>query len=158
MPLVVFHLVRHMFFLIMMHPVFLQLRLLRALMLLVWALLSVPSVHACAHKTACLPAFARPCPVMPRCCTRIEDEFAPSYSSVLVFGSDPRGLEDAVMRAEQTESITSCFTAWCSRCRGPYLVSTDIAGFPCPSAHHTHKLVLLAALREAGALPPRRAV
>jgi hypothetical protein len=95
---------------------------------------------------------------MPRCCTRIEDEFAPSYSSVLVFGSDPRGLEDAVMRAEQTESITSCFTAWCSRCRGPYLVSTDIAGFPCPSAHHTHKLVLLAALREAGALPPRRAV
>jgi hypothetical protein len=93
-----------------------------------------------------------------RCCTRIVDEFMPSYASVLVYGSDPIKLEQAVREAEGQQRITSCFTAWCPNCASPYLLTTDLAGFPCPSAHHTHQLVLLSVLRDSGALVPSEPV
>ena len=93
-----------------------------------------------------------------RCCTRIVDEFMPSYASVLVFGSDPIKLEQAVREAESHQRITSCFTAWCPNCASPYLLTTDLAGFPSPSAHHTHQLVLLSVLRDSGALVPSEPV
>lgn len=77
-------------------------------------------------------------------------EFDPCYASVLVHGCDPARLEAAVREVE-AQRITSCFTAWCPRCRCNYLLDTDVAAFPTPSAHHTHKLHLLARLRESGA-------
>jgi hypothetical protein len=87
---------------------------------------------------------------MPRCCERIPDEFRPSYASVLVHGPDPATLEAAV-RDLEAQRITSCFTAWCPDCAGTYLLTTELGGFACPSAHHTHQLVLLSVLRESGA-------
>lgn len=96
-------------------------------------------------------------PIQPRCCARPPgdaraDEFAPCYASVVAYGtSDPAALRSAVVRLEEGDpGIVSCFTAWCSRCRSPYLLTTDLAAFPTPSAHHTHKLQLLAQLRQAG--------
>jgi len=94
----------------------------------------------------------------PRCCHRIPDEFKPSYASVLVYGSDPLKLEHAVREVETNERIASCFTAWCPNCANSYLLTTDIEAFPCPSAHHTHQLVLLSVLRESGALVPAERV
>lgn len=88
---------------------------------------------------------------MPRCCQRIPNEFAPSYASVLAFGSDPQSLQNAVSHLEDDTRITSCFTAWCPNCSGTYLLTTDIDSFPAPSAHHTHQLRLLSVLRESGA-------
>lgn len=84
---------------------------------------------------------------MPRCCQPPANEFEPCYASVLLFGRD--GLEAAVRDAESGR-LASCFTAWCPRCYGAYLVTADLDAFPCPSAHHTHKLHLLRQLREAG--------
>jgi hypothetical protein len=99
------------------------------------------------------------CP--PRCCSKAvssEDEFAPCYASVVAYGtSDPGALRAAVGQLEAgTPGIVSCFTAWCTRCRAPYLLTTDLAAFPTPSAHHTHKLQLLRQLRGAGvySVPP----
>lgn len=96
-------------------------------------------------------------PTQPRCCARPPgdaraDEFAPCYASVVAFGTpDPARLRAAVGELEGcTPGIVSCFTAWCARCRGPYLLTTDMASFPTPSAHHTHKLQLLEQLRRAG--------
>ncbi len=89
---------------------------------------------------------------MPRCCEQDAAEFAPCYASVLVFGHD--GLEPAVEKAEEsTQGVISCFTAWCSRCQTRYLLSGDVALFPTPSAHHTHKLVLLENLVQGGVYP-----
>lgn len=88
---------------------------------------------------------------MPRCCQRIQDEFKPSYASVLAHGPDPEALRTAVARLEDDTRITSCFTAWCPNCSQTYLLTTDLDNFPAPSAHHTHQLRLLAVLRESGA-------
>ena len=93
-----------------------------------------------------------------RCCHPIPDEFKPSYASVLVHGPDPEKLRDAVRAAESKQRLTSCFTAWCPRCSGPYLLTTNLASFPSPSAHHTHQLVLLSVLRESGAFFPSEPV
>lgn len=90
----------------------------------------------------------------PRCCNPIPDEFKPSYASVLMHGPDPEKLRDAVCAAETTQRLTSCFTAWCARCSGPYLLTSALDSFPCPSAHHTHQLRLLSVLRESGAFFP----
>lgn len=88
---------------------------------------------------------------MPRCCQQIQNEFKPSYASVLAYGPDPDSLRDAVARLEDDTRITSCFTAWCPKCSGTYLLTTDMESFPVPSAHHTHQLRLLSVLRESGA-------
>lgn len=97
--------------------------------------------------------------VLPRCCAGREsgvssspDEFSPCYASVVAYGtSDPGALRAAVARLEEGDpGVVSCFTAWCSRCRGNYLLTTDLAAFPTASAHHTHKLQLLAQLRAGG--------
>jgi hypothetical protein len=143
-----------------LHPVMAQLRLLRALFLVLWLWFGVPAVHALKSGQAfCPPApTVQPLASMPRCCTRIKDEFKPSYASVLVYGTDPRTLEQAVRDAEHGQRITSCFTAWCSRCQAPYLLTTDLDNFPAPSAHHTHHLVLLSVLRESGAFGPAEPV
>lgn len=93
---------------------------------------------------------------MPRCCEPIRDEFKPSYSSVLVHGPDPATLMNAVKDLEENHPITSCFTAWCSRCSSNYMLTTDIQAFPAPSAHHTHQLKLLSNLRDTGVYPPVR--
>lgn len=85
---------------------------------------------------------------MPRCCEPIPDEFQPCYASVLMHGTD--NLKTAVEEVEQRQAITSCFTARCARCRRNYLLTPDLALFPTPSAHHTHKLALLARLRAEG--------
>jgi hypothetical protein len=87
---------------------------------------------------------------MRRCCHPIENEFKPSYASVLVHGEDPNTLRLAVEDLE-SQHITSCFTAWCPDCSNTYLLTPEITSFPCPSAHHTHQLVLLSVLRESGA-------
>lgn len=89
---------------------------------------------------------------MPRCCPgeTIPDEFQPCYASVLMHGADPASLQTAVADLEQRQDITSCFTARCARCRRNYLLTPDLAQFPTPSAHHTHKLALLGHLRSEG--------
>ncbi len=89
----------------------------------------------------------------PRCCSAVSspDEFAECYASVLVYGpSASNALKEAVEALEQTQSLVSCFTAWCPRCRGNYFLTTDVDSFPVPSAHHTHKLALLGRLSSAG--------
>ena len=134
------------------HPIMIQLRLLRALLLLVWLLLGVPAVRASPHHKR---LFLEACQTkMPRCCSPISDEFKPSYASVLVHGTDPGKLAEAVNEAETNHRVTPCFTAWCPKCYGPYLLTTGINEFPSPSAHHTHQLLLLSVLRESGALFP----
>lgn len=115
------------------------------------------AVHASRHLSAPRPNCERT-DMPPRCCHPIRDEFMPSYASVLVYGSDPIKLEQAVREAETQQRITSCFTAWCPTCASPYLLTTDIHAFPSPSAHHTHQLVLLSVLRESGALVPAEPV
>ncbi len=87
---------------------------------------------------------------MARCCNPVPNEFAPSYASVLAYGNDPTDLCDAVHDLEANHPLTSCFTAWCSHCKQNYLLTTDMRGFPSPSAHHTHQLALLQILRESG--------
>lgn len=84
-----------------------------------------------------------------RCCgAAIQNEFAPCYASALMYGPDPAAkLEAAVHDLERNQVITSCFTAWCQHCQGNYLLTPDMAQFPSPSAHHTHKLALLKHLR-----------
>ncbi len=130
-------------------------RVVRVLALVYMLVRGLPAVEG-FHKSL-LRGSAR-ANMPPRCCTRIHDEFRPSFASVLVYGSDPIKLEEAVRAAESDQRITSCFTAWCSRCHGPYLLTTDLASFPTPSAHHTHQLVLLSVLRDSGALVPSEPV
>jgi hypothetical protein len=86
---------------------------------------------------------------MPRCCPdqAIPNEFAPCYASVLMHGDD---LRTAVEDVECRQGLASCFTARCASCRRNYLLTPDLALFPTPSAHHTHKLALLAHLRAEG--------
>lgn len=147
------YVLRHM---LLLHPLVLQIRLLRVVLLFLWLTLGIPAVRA-FHITPCVVPHATT--NMPRCCHPIADEFKPSYASVLVYGPDaPAKLEDAVRDAESRQRITSCFTAWCSSCQRPYLLTTDLAGFPCPSAHHTHQLLLLSVLRESGAFFPMEPV
>jgi hypothetical protein len=74
---------------------------------------------------------------MPRCCDAIPNEFSPSYASVLV----AKDLQAAVQELE-AGNLKPCITAWCSACRVPYLITTSIDAFACPSAHHAHMLVL----------------
>ncbi len=90
-----------------------------------------------------------------RCCAPPPDEFSPCYASALAFPGGAGELRAAVEALEQAEpGIVSCFTAWCPRCRRAYLLTTDMAAFPSPSAHHTHKLRLLQHLRAEGIMPP----
>ncbi len=157
MPFVLFAMaLRH---LVLLHPILLlHFRLLRLFLVLLWAVLGIPAVRA-LHKNPCVtfPAATRMPP--PRCCTPISDEFKPSYASVLVYGQDAAvKLEDAVRAAESRQRITSCFTAWCRDCQRTYLLTTDLAAFPSPSAHHTHQLLLLSTLRESGAFFPSEPV
>lgn len=93
----------------------------------------------------------------PRCCLPPADEFAPSYASVLAYGQTDQ-LRAAVTALERDEPLVPCFTAWCSRCRGNYLLTPDVAGFPSPSAHHVHKLQLLGLLRAQGLYLPAKLV
>ncbi len=86
-----------------------------------------------------------------RCCTPIPDEFQPCYASVLLHGEKPDALRQAVETVEK-QRISSCFTSWCPDCVTTYFLTTDLGAFSCPSAHHTHKLLLLSKLRESGAL------
>ena len=143
---------------LILHPVMAQIRLLRAVSLVLWLWLGVPVVHALKRTSAQKSCFVLPLNSMPRCCTRIRDEFRPSYASVLVHGPDPLALQNAVHDLERNHRITSCFTAWCSHCQGPYLLTTDIDEFKTPSAHHTHQLLLLSILRESGAFGPAEPV
>ena len=144
--------------LLLLRLAFLQFRLAPSLALL-WFLWSVPAVRAFRQDIAWVAGLLRQ-PRMPprRCCTRIQDEFRPSYASVLVYGKDPAALEQAVRDAETKQRLTSCFTAWCPACYEPYLLTTDLENFPSPSAHHTHQLVLMSVLRESGALFPAERV
>ena len=142
--------------LFLFHPIILQLRLVRVLCVLLWVWLGVPAVRA--FPSVIKASHFQPQPAMPRCCTRIQDEFKPSYASVLVHGQDPAALEQAVRDIETRQRVTSCFTAWCSRCASPYLLTTDLDAFPAPSAHHTHQLLLLSILRESGAFFPSEPV
>lgn len=73
---------------------------------------------------------------MPRCCEPIPDEFRPSYASVVV-----GDLERKVRELEQ-RPLLPCVTAWCQRCRAPYLLTTALPLFLSPSAHHAHMVVL----------------
>ena len=73
---------------------------------------------------------------MPRCCSRIVDEFKPSYASILVSAD----LQDAVEALEQGPLLSS-ITGWCSVCRAPYLLTEALPMFPSPSAHHAHMIV-----------------
>ena len=82
---------------------------------------------------------------MPRCCEQIPAEFDPSYASVTLLGGT--SLRDKVAELE-ARPITPCFTAWCPRCSRAYLLTTDLASFPSPSAHHAHRLALLAGLSQ----------
>jgi hypothetical protein len=59
-----------------------------------------------------------------------------------------------VAALERDEPLVSCFTAWCPRCRGNYLLTPDLAAFPSSSAHHVHKLKLLDSLRSEGVYLP----
>jgi hypothetical protein len=74
---------------------------------------------------------------MPRCCTTIPDEFAPSYASIVVTDD----LQRAVRELENGK-LTPCITAWCSACQAPYLLTASMGLFPSPSAHHAHILTL----------------
>jgi len=149
------YLIRHM---LLLHPR--VIRLLRVVLLFLGFILGIPAVRAFHITPAPLNVLrATTTTNMPRCCHPIADEFKPSYASVLVYGPDaPAKLQDAVRDAESRQRITSCFTAWCSSCQRPYLLTTDLAGFPCPSAHHTHQLLLLSVLRESGAFFPSEPV
>jgi hypothetical protein len=89
----------------------------------------------------------------PRCCSPPTDEFAPCYASALAYPA-PGQLRAAVTALERDEPLVSCFTAWCPRCRGNYLLTPDLAAFPSPSAHHVHKLRLLDRLRAEGIYLP----
>jgi hypothetical protein len=150
------YVLRHM---LLLHPLVLQIRLLRVVLLFLWLTLGIPAVRAFHIITPAPCVILHVTTNMPRCCHPIADEFKPSYASVLVYGPDaPAKLEDAVRDAESRQRITSCFTAWCSSCQRPYLLTTDLAGFPCPSAHHTHQLLLLSVLRESGAFFPMEPV
>lgn len=74
---------------------------------------------------------------MPRCCAAIQDEFTPSYASVLV----AKDLQAAVRELEEGP-LKPCITAWCSTCQAPYLITASLGMFKSPSAHHAHMLVL----------------
>lgn len=89
-----------------------------------------------------------------RCCAPPPDEFSPCYASVLAFpgSGELRAKVEALERGQP--GLVSCFTAWCPRCRAPYFLSTDLGAFPCPSAHHVHKLLLLRRLCAEGIIPP----
>jgi len=80
---------------------------------------------------------------MPRCCSPVPDEFAPSYASVLV-----GDLKTKVSALEGT--LRPCLTAWCQRCTRPYLLATSMHLFPGPSAHHAHMVVLAEKLKQEG--------
>lgn len=90
---------------------------------------------------------------MRRCCSAIPGEFEPCYASVLVHGPGEEGLRGAVSDLESKGIITPCFTGWCPRCRGLYMLTSGMAMFGTPSAHHTHQLCLLQQLRRAGLFP-----
>jgi hypothetical protein len=78
--------------------------------------------------------------------------YPPCYASVLAFGLD--GLEPAVKAVEANQGgLVSCFTGWCSSCNAAFLLETDASAFPTRSAHHTHKLTLLASLRREKIFP-----
>jgi hypothetical protein len=117
---------------------------------------SVLAVHSRAAQTAqckSMPCLTRPLVCykytseqirthishsMPRCCHKIEAEFAPSYASVLVAGEN---LQAAVHALEQ-QTICPCVTTWCPKCFGVGLLTTDMHHFKCPSAYYAHMLVL----------------
>ena len=71
-----------------------------------------------------------------RCCTLIKDEFKPCYASVLV-AADLK----AVVQEVENGPLSSSFTAWCSVCKAPYLLTGALGMFPSPSAHHAHMII-----------------
>ena len=93
------YVLRHM---LLLHPLVLQIRLLRVVLLFLWLTLGIPAVRA-FHITPCVVPHATT--NMPRCCHPIADEFKPSYASVLVYGPDaPAKL--AKFRDKEGLSIT----------------------------------------------------
>jgi hypothetical protein len=74
---------------------------------------------------------------MPRCCEHIIGEFVPCYASVLVAPD----LKKAVETMEQA-ALQASVTAWCSKCKRPYLLTGAMDMFPSPSAHHAHVITL----------------
>ena len=75
--------------------------------------------------------------MMPRCCKQIQGEFVPCYASVLVTSD----LQNAVRSLEQAP-LQASVTAWCSACKGPYLITRALDMFPSPAAHHAHMIVM----------------
>ena len=73
---------------------------------------------------------------MPRCCEPIPDEFKPSYASVVV------GDLESKVEALEHQPLLPCVTAWCQRCRAPYLLTSALPLFQSASAHHVHMVVL----------------
>jgi hypothetical protein len=79
---------------------------------------------------------------MCRLCHPDPREFAPSYASVALTGHQLQAM------VEQAEAeLTPCFTAWCEKKQQIAWIATDRALFPTASAHHAHKLALLARLQ-----------
>ena len=74
---------------------------------------------------------------MPRCCEPIKDEFVPCYASVLVAPD----LKQAIGTMEQAV-LQASVTAWCSKCKRPYLLTGALDMFSSPSAHHAHMITL----------------
>jgi len=72
---------------------------------------------------------------MPRCCTPIPNEFAPTYASVLV------GNLESEVKALEKAPLHPCLTAWCQRCSRSYLLTTSMHLFQRPSEHHAHMVV-----------------
>ena len=81
----------------------------------------------------------------------MENELEPCYASVLAF---PDGMKQAVEDFER--DLVPCFTTYCPRCRCISLLrpATDVAVFPCASAHHVHKMVLLSSLQGHSVVMP----
>ena len=78
---------------------------------------------------------------MPRCCDPADDDFEPSYASVLVAGGGDC-LRRKIQSIEEDELICPCVTGWCPGCKR---VSALVAGrdlFPRPSAYYAHAMVL----------------
>ena len=73
---------------------------------------------------------------MPRCCSPVPEEFAPTYASVVV------GDLEAKVLALERGPLVPCVTSWCAKCCRPYLLTTCLPLFHSPSAHHAHMVAL----------------
>lgn len=75
-----------------------------------------------------------------RCQDCKSDEFKPCYASVLVLDKDEI-MEDRIRKIE--EKIWPMFTAWCSQCRKPCMITKQMHLYPCNSAFYVHQIVEL---------------